>query len=276
MQRDMQRDMQGTTEGSMQGNVQRRPVGVIDSHCHLDFKHFNKDREAVIENARRAGVVRMINSGVDYSTNSKSLELAKNYDFISATLGFSPNSIDGKNDAEIKMILDQIESNANQAVGIGEAGLDYYHCKDAPTRERQAEIFRKVIAIAESLNLPLVIHSRDAEKPALDMVKHLEKVVFHCYSGTLPTMREAQDRGFYISLATNVCRSGHHQILARNVSLDHLLVETDSPFLSPRKGRNEPANVLDSVRLIARIKGIEPQEVAEQTSMNTKRIYNIR
>jgi len=260
----------------MQGNENRTLGGVIDSHCHLDFKHFNRDREAVMDNARRAGVERMINSGVDYSTNSKSLELAKNYDFISATLGLSPNSIDGKNDPEIKMLLDQIQENASQAVGIGEAGLDYYHCKDTPRRERQAEIFKKVIAIAESLNLALVIHSRDAEPLALDMVKHLDRVVFHCYSGTLPTMKEAQDRGYYISLATNVCRSGHHQSLARNVSLDHLLVETDSPFLSPRKGRNEPANVLDSVRLIARIKGLEPQEVAKQTITNTKRIYNIR
>lgn len=268
--------MPGTIQGNVQGNVKKPIVEVIDSHCHLDFKHFNKDRDAVIENARKAGVVRMINSGVDYSTNSKSLELAKNYDFISATLGLSPNSIDGKNDPEIKMLLDQIEENASQAVGIGEAGLDYHHCKDSHIREKQAEIFKKVIAIAESLNLPLVIHSRDAEQPALDMVKHLDKVVFHCYSGTLPTMKEAQDRGYYISLATNVCRSAHHQILARNVSLDHLLVETDSPFLSPHKGRNEPANVLDSVRLIAGIKGLEPQEVAAQTAANTKRIYNIR
>jgi len=273
---DGQRDMRGTIQEKIMRNAQRPLAGVIDSHCHLDFKHFNRDREAVIENARRAGVVRMINSGVDYSTNSKSLELAKSYEFISATLGFSPNSIDGKKDPEIQMLLDQIEENASQAVGIGEAGLDYYHTKDAPTRERQAEIFKRVIAIAESFGLPLVIHSRDAEQPALDMVKHLDKVVFHCYSGTLPTMKEAQDRGYYISLATNVCRSGHHQILARNVSLDHLLVETDSPFLSPRKGRNEPANVLDSVRLIARIKGLEPQEVAAQTATNTKRIYNIR
>ncbi|WP_422284442.1 TatD family hydrolase [Methanothrix sp.] len=272
---DGQRDMRGTIQEKIMRNAQRPLAGVIDSHCHLDFKHFNRDREAVIENARRAGVVRMINSGVDYSTNSKSLELAKSYEFISATLGFSPNSIDGKKDPEIQMLLDQIEENASQAVGIGEAGLDYYHTKDAPTRERQAEIFKRVIAIAESFGLPLVIHSRDAEQPALDMVKHLEKVVFHCYSGTLPTMREAQDRGFYISLATNVCRSGHHQILAKNVSLDHLLVETDSPFLSPRKGRNEPANVLDAVRLIARIKGLEPQDVAAQTAANTKRIYNI-
>jgi TatD DNase family protein len=89
-------------------------------------------------------------------------------------------------------------------------------------------------------------------------------------------MKEAVDRGFYISLATNICKSSHHQILARNVSLDHLLVETDSPFLSPRRGRNEPSFILDSVRLIAKIRGIEPEEVAEKTAENTKRIYNIR
>ena len=143
-------------------------------------------------------------------------------------------------------------------------------------REHQAQVFRKVIDLAGSLNLPLVIHSRDAEQQALDMVKHLEKVVFHCYSGTLSTMKEAIDRGFYISIATNLCRSGRHQILARNVDLNHLLVETDSPFLSPRKGRNEPCFVQDSVSLIAKIRNMEPQEIARITSDNTKRIYNIR
>lgn len=218
----------------------------------------------------------MINSGVDYSTNARSLELADKYEFISATLGLSPNTLPEIKEPELKKLLEQIENNADHAIGIGEAGLDYYHCKDAPTRNQQAKVFRQVIDLAASLNKPLVIHSRDAEQQALDMVKHLDKVIFHCYSGTLSTMKEAIDRGFYISIATNVCRSGQHQILARNVSLDRLLIETDSPFLSPRRGRNEPSFVLDSVRLIARIRGIEPQELARITAENTKRIYNIQ
>ncbi|MDD1736208.1 MAG: TatD family hydrolase [Methanothrix sp.] len=250
--------------------------GVIDAHCHLDFKQFNKDREAVIESARKCGLVRMINSGVDYSTNARSLELARKYDFISATLGLSPNILESIKEPELDRIFEQIKENAGQALGIGEAGLDYYHCKNAPARQRQAEVFKKVIDLAASLNMPLVIHSRDAEQPALEMVKHLDRVVFHCYSGSLATMKEAIDRGFYISLATNLCRSGLHQILAKNVSLDRLLVETDSPFLSPRRGRNEPSFVLDSVRLIARLRGREPQEIARITADNTKRIYNIR
>jgi TatD DNase family protein len=229
-----------------------------------------------MESARKCGLVRMINSGVDYSTNARSLELARKYDFISATLGLSPNILESIKEPELDRIFEQIKENAGQALGIGEAGLDYYHCKNAPARQRQAEVFKKVIDLAASLNMPLVIHSRDAEQPALEMVKDLDKVVFHCYSGSLATMKEATDRGFYISLATNLCRSGLHQILAKNVSLDSLLVETDSPFLSPRRGRNEPSFVLDSVRLIARLRGREPQEIARITADNTKRIYNIR
>jgi TatD DNase family protein len=230
----------------------------------------------VIDRALKSGLVRMINSGVDYSSNSKSIDLVGKYDFFSATLGLSPNILQDIKEPELKMLLAQIESLAGQAVGIGEAGLDYYHCKDAPGRERQAAVFKKVIALAESAGLPLVIHSRDAEQQALDMVKHLDRVVFHCYSGTLSTMKEAVDRGYYISLATNLCRSAQHQILAKNVPLDHLMVETDSPFLSPRRGRNEPAFVLDSIRMIARLRGLEPQEIARVTAENTKRIYNIR
>ena len=230
----------------------------------------------MIDRALKSGLVRMINSGVDYSSNSKSIDLVSKYDYFSATLGLSPNILQDIKEPELKMLLAQIESLAGQAVGIGEAGLDYYHCKDAPGRERQAAVFKKVIALAESAGLPLVIHSRDAEQQALDMVKHLDRVVFHCYSGTLSTMKEAVDRGYYISLATNLCRSAQHQILAKNVPLDHLMVETDSPFLSPRKGRNEPAFVLDSIRTIARLRGLEPQEIARVTAENTKRIYNIR
>ncbi len=251
-------------------------VGVIDSHCHLDFKQFNKDRDAVIKRARDSGVMLMINSGIDHDTNIKSLRLAEESEFIYPTLGLNPNSVGTLSDEELDATLSHIKENADKAIGIGEAGLDYYRCTDPAIRSRQAEVFRKVIETARFLDLPLVIHSRDAEQQALDMVKDLQKVVFHCYGGTLGTMKEAVDHGFYISIATNIAYSPQHQILARNVPLDRLLVETDSPFLSPRKGRNEPSFVLDSVRLIAKIRGIEPSEVARITSENTKKIFGIR
>jgi len=181
---------------------------VIDSHCHLDFKQFNKDRDAVLQRARHSGVAKMINSGVDFSTNQRSLELAKKYDFIFATLGLSPNTLGSLGEGDLNRLLEQIRENAGSAVGIGEAGLDYYHCKEAAPRERQAQVFGKVIDLAESLALPLVIHSRDAESQALEMVRHLDKVVFHCYSGSLGTMKEAVDRGF-TSLWPQICAAPH-------------------------------------------------------------------
>jgi TatD DNase family protein len=248
---------------------------VTDTHCHLDFKNFNKDRDEVIQRALKAGVTRMINSGIDLKTNRKTLELARKYDFIFATLGLNPNGLSETNDEEVEATLDQIRSHAKEIVGVGEAGLDYYRCPDQKGRDRQRDVFRKVVSLAKELDLPQVIHARLAEDEAFDMVKDLNKVVFHCYSGTAGTMREAVDRGFYISLATVVCKSAQHQVLARQVPLDLLLIETDSPFLSPKKGRNEPAYVLESLNLIARIKDLPPEEVAKATTANARRIFNL-
>jgi TatD DNase family protein len=248
---------------------------VTDTHCHLDFKNFNKDRDEVIGRALKAGVTTMINSGIDLKTNKKSLELAKKYDFIHATLGLNPNGLDEMTDEDVDATLDHIRSHAREIVGVGEAGLDYYRCPDQKGRDRQREVFRKVVSLARELDLPQVIHARLAEEEAFDMVKDLNKVVFHCYSGTVGTMREAVDRSFYISLATVVCKSVQHQVLARQVPLDLLLIETDSPFLSPKKGRNEPAYVIESLNLIARIKGLSPEDVAKATTSNAKRIFNL-
>ncbi|MHC1632023.1 MAG: TatD family hydrolase [Methanotrichaceae archaeon] len=248
---------------------------VIDSHCHLDFKNFKKDRDEVVQRARSAGVVKMINSGVDLVTNERTLEFTRNYDFIYPTLGLNPNSLDKMGDEDVQATLDQIRYHADEIIGVGEAGLDYHWCTDLAGRERQINVFRNVIRLAEDLDLPLVIHAREAEQECLDMVRDLNKVIFHCYSGTVATMKSALDSGFYISLATIVCRSAHHQELAEQVPLDHLLIETDSPFLSPRKGRNEPSYILDSLALIAKIKNVSPAEIAQVTTKNVRKIYNL-
>jgi len=248
---------------------------VIDSHCHLDFKHFDKDREEVIDRARAAGVVQMVNSGVDLPTNRKTLALARKYDFIRPTLGLSPNGIEKMGNRDLEEVISYIRDNAGEIVGVGEAGLDTYRCKDPGIRKRQVEYFQKMIDLARELDLPLVIHARDTEQQAFDMVKELEKVVFHCYSGSMATLKQILDRGFYVSIATVICRSVQHQGLARQCSLDQLLIETDSPFLSPRKGRNEPSFVLDSVNLISRLKGTTPAEVASATTRNVRKIYGL-
>lgn len=248
---------------------------VTDTHCHLDFKNFNKDRDEVIQRALKAGVTTMINSGIDLKTNRKTLGLAKKYDFIHATLGLNPNGLSEMTDEEVDATLDQIRAHAKEIVGVGEAGLDYYRCHDQKGQDRQREVFRKVVDLSMELDLPQVIHARLAEDEAFKMVKDLNKVVFHCYSGTVGTMRNAVDRGFYISLATVVCKSAQHQVLARQVPLDRLLIETDSPFLSPKAGRNEPAYVLEGLNLIAKIKDLPPEDVAKATTTNARRIYKL-
>ncbi|HOT06842.1 MAG: putative DNAse [Methanosaeta sp. PtaB.Bin039] len=250
-------------------------VSVIDAHCHLDFKHFSKDRAAVMDRARSAGIVEMINSGVDLPTNRRTMELVRQYPFLHATLGLSPNSLERFSNRDMSELKDFIRSQADDIIGVGEAGLDYYRVTDPALRARQVSVFQQMIDLAAELDKPLVIHARDTEEQAFQMVKDQKKVVFHCYSGSLATMKQIADKGFYISIATVVCRSVPHQAVARQVPIDQLLIETDSPFLSPRRGRNEPAFVLDSVQLIARLRGMTPEALADATVRNTRRIYGI-
>ena len=251
------------------------PYPIIDSHCHLDFPKFNRDRHKAIERAREAGVVGMVNSGISLKGNRVSLELAEKYEDIHATLGLSPDIGREGSEEEINAILAQIEANIEKAVGIGEAGLDYQDCKTDAEKEYQAASFEKVIELAKNFEKPLVVHAREAEAEVLEMVRDVDTVVYHCYSGPLETMKEIVDAGYYISLATLVCFSEHHQALAAEVPLENLLLETDSPFLSPRKGRNEPAFIVDSVPVIAKLKEIEPAEVAKAATKNTRRVFNI-
>ena len=248
---------------------------VIDSHCHLDFDKFNRDRDETIERARNAGVVAIVNSGIDLKTNLSTLALAEQYDFIYPTIGLSPLVVSHYGNDVADPILEQLEQNAEKAVGIGEAGLDYHYYKDNKEREHQKEYFRKVIDIAHRYDRTLVIHGREAEEDCFKMVEHLDKVVFHCYGGSTDTAKMITDAGFYISVPTIVCFSEHHEKIAASIPLDKMLIETDSPYLSPRKGRNEPAYVLDNLSVIAKARGTDSQTIAKETLRNTKKIFGI-
>jgi len=251
------------------------PYPIIDSHCHLDFPKFNPDREEAILRARKAGVVGMVNSGISLKGNRISLELAEKHEDIHAALGLSPDiGREGTDDA-INSILAQIEANAGKAVAIGETGLDFQDCKTNEERERQTASFKKVIELAKNLDKPLVVHARMAEAEVLKLVRSVDTVIYHCYSGSPETMREIVDAGYYISLATLICFSEHHQALAAEVPPENMLLETDSPFLSPRKGRNEPAYIVDSIPVVAKLKEMEPAEIAEIVTENARRVFGI-
>jgi TatD DNase family protein len=251
------------------------PYPIIDSHCHLDFPKFNRDREETIFRARDAGVVGMVNSGISLKGNRMSLEFAEKYGDIHATLGLSPDIGREGSDKEINAILVQIEANAGKAVAIGEAGLDFQDCKTTEERERQTASFKKVIELAKELDKPLVVHARLAEAEVLKLVKGVDTVIYHCYSGSVETMREIADMGYYISLATLVCFSEHHRVLAAEVPLEYLLLATDSPCLSSRNGTNAPAFIVDSIPMVAQLKDMEPAEVAKLATENACRAFNI-
>lgn len=132
-----------------------------------------------------------------------------------------------------------------------------------------------MIELAKNLEKPLVVHARMAEAEVLELARDVDTVIYHCYSGSVETMKEIVDAGYYISLATLVCFSEHHQTLAAEVPPENLLLETDSPFLSPRRGRNEPAFIVDSIPVVAKYKEMEPAEIAKFTTENARRVFKI-
>jgi TatD DNase family protein len=247
---------------------------IIDSHCHLVFPEFSPDLEKTIARARGAGVEEFINSGVDFKTNISSLELAGQYDCVHATVGLSPSVVSASKELA-EAVLDQLTQLGGRAVGIGEAGMDFHYFRDRTTLRLQRDAFSRVINIADNLGKPLVIHGRDAEEECFTMSKDLETVIFHCYGGSVETMRKITDAGHYISIPPLVCSSRRHQAIVKDIPPELMLLETDSPYLSPKKGRNEPAYLVDSLETIARILDMTAEDVAGITTKNTKKAFKI-
>ena len=252
---------------------------MIDTHCHVDFKEYNKNRKEVMERAK-SKLTAIINSGASLGGNRRTLNLQEEYKgFLYSTLGFHPSKASKADSTIIKQALDEINTNIDLAVGMGETGLDFHEITDTNARKRQLKLFEIFIELSQEYGLPLIVHARDAEEKALSMVKKassISDVVFHCYGGDLRTAELIVEEGYYISLSTIVCFSDHHQKLAEEIPISNLLTETDSPYLSPFKGiRNEPAFVEETVRVIAEKKSISPSEVGRATEKNAKKIFKI-
>jgi TatD DNase family protein len=252
---------------------------MIDTHCHVDFKEYNKNREEVMKRAK-SKLTAIINSGASLGGNRRTLNLQEEYNgFLYSTLGFHPSNASKADSTVIKQALDEINENIAFAIGIGETGLDFHEITDKNARRRQEKLFKIFIELSEEYELPLIVHARDAEENALAMIKEstsLNDVVFHCYGGDVKTAELIVEEGYYISLSTIVCFSEHHQNLAAAIPISNILTETDSPYLSPFKGiRNEPSFVEEAVKTIALMKSISPTKVDRKTEKNAKKIFNI-
>jgi TatD DNase family protein len=251
----------------------------IDTHCHLShtLKRGLK-LNTILEHAQRNNVIAMIDSPVYITDYLQSIRFHKRYsDKIFVTLGAPPANY---HELDIDKVISNIKEHAEKGdiVGVGEVGLDYYWVKQQSIRTKQHETFKRFIELATELNLPLTIHSRDAEKESVDVLSIAETpVIMHSFSGDVETALECVDRGYYISIPTAVTSRKKHQRLAEAVPLENLITETDSPYLSPfpDRKRNEPANVIYAVKEIAKIKDLPESDVADITTKNAMTIFNL-
>jgi TatD DNase family protein len=263
-------------------------MNLIDIHCHLDNSRFGNELNKVIEKCRKANVKVIITSGVNSSTNRIALKIAEKYkDIVKVSFGIYPldalsKEIDaGEGDGFVrdieKMDLDSelkwIEKNKDKCIAIGECGLDY---KFSQEKEKQKELFQRVINLALKLNKPLIIHSRKAEQDAIDVLKSnkCKKVVLHCFNGRRNLIKHGIELGYYFSIPPIITRLEHFRMLAEMVPLNQILTETDAPYLSSIPGiRNDSSQVAITIKEIAKIKQLDEEKVAEEIFNNYKRLF---
>jgi TatD DNase family protein len=260
------------------------PLELIDSHAHLDVPQFADDLAGVIACAREVGVSRIITVGIDLPSSRKAIELAHEYSGVFAAVGIHPEEA-GNAAGDDLQVISQLAQQPG-VVAIGEIGLDLYH-EDYPARDTQLEIFRQQLELARRLGLPAVIHCRQAEEVLMPALQgwlnehHIERPgVIHCFSGALETAQEYLKMGFYISLGGYIGYPSSKKLrqVVKELTLDRLLLETDSPFLPPqsRRGqRNEPAYMAEPAQTLADIKEVSLAGLAAITTANAQRLFNL-
>jgi TatD DNase family protein len=251
---------------------------MIDAHCHLYSDKYDYDLDAVIQRARQS-LAAVVISAVDQSSLSKSLTIRSRHpDFIHVTAGVHPRHAAKLQKAELTKIWQKIRNVRGEIVAIGEVGPDFHHIKDSHLRQRQLLVLEEAMTQAEALNLPLVIHARQAEEAALEVVcRSRTPVLFHCFAGTRQMAKKITNLGFYLSFSAILLFNPELQKVATEVDLEQILTETDSPALSPRRNRrrNEPAFLETIVSRLARLLEYPPKEVASITAANARRFYRL-
>lgn len=253
---------------------------IFESHGHYDDKQFASDREAVIKKMIEAGVGCIINVGSSMNSSRKSLELAKSYEIIYTSVGVHPHDVLDMKEEDLEILLAM--TAFNKVVAIGEIGLDYYY--DKGMKEIQKLWFRQQIKLAISLDLPMIIHSREASEDTFQILLSSkgEKVggVIHCFSGSVEMAKRYVDLGYYIGIGGVVTFKNAEKLKAvvKEVPIERILIETDAPYLTPtpyRGKRNDSSYLTYIIKEISSIKGIPEEEVETITWDNGKRLFKI-
>ena len=250
----------------------------FDTHCHLNSEQLYENRDEFIKHALDNQVEMMVVVGYDLESSKKAVEIAKEHSFIYAAVGIGPNDCLNTTTQDLQIIDEYL--NEPKVVALGEIGLDYYW-DDVPS-DKQKEIFQQQVDLAKKHQKPIIIHCRDAYEDTYEVLKRNgHPGIMHCYSGSVEMAKRFIDLGFYISLAGPVTFKNARvpKDVAEKIGLEHLLIETDCPYLKPHPYRgslNEPANVVYIAQEIAKLKNMEIESVASQTTFNAKKVFGIK
>jgi TatD DNase family protein len=261
------------------GGASKLKPSFIDTHCHLEMEAFNDDRDKVVERAVAAGITYIINAGSDRKANVDGLKLSDTYPQVYSAVGIHPHDAKTLDESLLKELKKWAKHP--KVVAIGETGLDYHYLHSA--KGVQIDAFRKQIALAKEVQLPIIVHSREARKDTIRILR--EEItdttgVLHCFSGDREMAKDAMEMGFYISLAGPVTFKNARKLreVAEFVPDEFLLLETDAPYLSPvpmRGKRNEPAHLIHTAKAIADIRGISVNDLARITTVNARKLFKM-
>ncbi|HHW66114.1 MAG TPA: TatD family hydrolase [Epulopiscium sp.] len=250
----------------------------FESHAHYDDEAFNEDRDELLLSLKDSGIGYVIQSAANISSSKAGIELAKKYDFIYCAIGVHPHDTEELDEEKFK----ELKSLAaeEKVVAIGEIGLDYYY--DNAPRDLQKYWFERQMELSKEVNLPVIIHSREASQDTFDLIEKVKPVggVIHCYSGSVEMAKEYVKKGFYIGVGGTVTFKNAKKVVevVKEIPLSSILIETDAPYLSPvplRGKRNDSRNLKYVVEKIAEIKDITSEDVAKITMENGKKLFKI-
>ena len=246
-----------------------------DTHCHL-FKDYYDNLENILKEAKENNVIRYISDGCDMNSNKEMIELAKKYDDIYITLGIHPESVNSYIEDDLKFIENNIKNE--KVVAIGEIGLDYYYGKD--DKEKQKKLFEIQLKLAEKYNMPVVIHSREATQDTIDILKKYNiKGVIHSFTGSLEVAKIYIKMGYLLGVNGVITfKNSNVKEIIKEVGLNNIILETDSPYLTPhpyRGKQNNPKYIKEIAEFVAKLYNISVEELASITNQNIKRLFDI-
>ena len=253
---------------------------LFDTHAHMDDRAFDTDREELLADLPRQGIGLLMNPGCSLESSRNAVKLAESYDYVYAAIGSHPDAADEVNDAVLEEYRQLYKDHPGKIKAIGEIGLDY-HYEDIP-RELQKKAFIAQLELARELELPVIVHERDAHEDGLAIIKAFPEVtgVFHCFSGSAELARQLTELGWYIGFTGVLTFKNARRAIeaAQAIPIDRIVIETDCPYMSPepfRGRRNDPGKVYRMAEKLAQIRGITPEEARAVTLENGKRLYRI-